>query len=271
MDDLEDESIHLIIFSPPYGNVVRDYGNLDDDISSGTFKKWYDGMAQVVSECLRVLQPGRVMAINIANVLEGEVGHQTNYVMWMSWIVEQEVGGFYLFRDVIWRKPMGAYNTNISGHWVKTEERPMSLHPAPLTEHILIYKKEGKYIPPENQEWDRNYYKSKILTPLDEVMYGVKNFQDEIRKDYWYFNTTPHRLKEHPAVFPIELPSRIIRLYSFEWETVLDPFAGSGTTLEASARLRRVGYGYEIYPQYVKVIKEKMSKFVGLLDSFEVI
>jgi len=271
MDDLTDESIQLIIFSPPYGPVVRDYGRDKRDVARGNLGNWITGLTEVITECERVLQPGRVMAINIANVLEGKVGHQTNYVMWISWIVEQIVGGFYLFRDIIWRKPMGAYNVNISGHWVKTEERPMSLHPQPLTEHILIYKKEGDYEPPERQEWDHNYYKSRHLTPAQQVMYGVENFQDEIRRDYWYFNTVAYRLKEHPAVFPIELPLRIIRAYSFEGEIVLDPFAGSGTTLDAAAQSRRVGYGHEIYPTYIEVIKQKMSRYCGLLDSFEVI
>jgi DNA modification methylase len=271
MSDLEDNSVQLIIFSPPYGNLVRDYGDKTEDISSSSFQVWYEGMGRVVGECKKVLQEGRVMAINIANVLEGQVGHQTNYVRHISNVVEGEVSGFYLFRDIIWRKPMGAFNVNISGHWIKKEEQPMSLHPHPLTEHILLYKKEGKYEPPERQEWDRNYYRSRHLTPVQQAMYGVGNFQDEIRKDSWYFNTTPSRLKEHPAVFPIELPIRIIRLYSYEGETVLDPFSGSGTTMEAAAQLLRNGYGYEIYPKYIEVIKSKMSKYCGLLDTFEVV
>jgi DNA modification methylase len=161
-------------------------------------------------------------------------------------LIMQDVG-FKFFDEIIWVKG-NANNGALKG-------KPLfGSYPYPPTpkildsifENILIFKKSGKrYHPPKEIK-----EKSK-LTKEEWVAYT---------KGIWFIG--PDRNSKHPATFPIEIPLRLIKMYSFIGETVLDPFAGTGTTIVASVMLDRKGVGYELNREYEKEFSEKLEKLI---------
>lgn len=241
MEEIPDESIHLMVTSPPYFNAPFDY--------KGLFKSYghYLGMLRsFAKETFRVLQYGRIAVLNIDDML---VDGEKFPIVADATKIFQEAG--FRYRDrIIWKKPDGYLRISRRSGVLLQNPYPMYFYPDNLLESIIIFQK-GKF-----------NYKS-IST---EVREASKIDLKEFSENKWYMtlwdmkNVMPGSpLEKDIAAFPYELPYRVIKLFSYKGETILDPFAGSGTTLRVARDLKRNSIGIEIDKSLVSVITEKLG------------
>ncbi len=241
MDDLPDNSIHLMITSPPYFDtkmysrepIEDDLGNIHD------VDEWFDKISKVWKEVYRVLQPGRKVFINIMNLpirLENGSFRTLNLVGRTIDVCEKI--GFVFKRDIVWHK------TNAVRAHFGTYPYPGGILINNMHEFILEFEKSE----------EKGFKKYGHLTKEQKEQSKLdKQFWLSIKKsDVWVMKPQGSGdRRSHIAPFPYELPYRLIKAFSYIGETVLDPFVGSGTTLLATADLKRNGIGYEIVPEIV--------------------
>ena len=243
MAEIPAERVALIVTSPPYWH-IKDYG-VSNQIGYGqTLHEYLYDLSRVWRECWRVLTPGRRLCINIGDQFARAViyGQYKVIPLHAEIIAQCEQIGFDYLGAIIWQK--------------KTTMRPsggaqvMGSFPYPPNgiveldyEYILLFRKPGKsgVIDPERRE-------ASALTRDEWKTYF---------SGHWQF--AGERQTLHEAMFPEELPRRLIRMFSFVGETVLDPFAGSGTTLKAALTLGRNAIGYEVQPAYIPIIRQKLG------------
>ncbi|MBI0584563.1 MAG: site-specific DNA-methyltransferase [Methanomassiliicoccus sp.] len=240
MRELADGSVNLAITSPPYFD-TKMYASspIDGDLGNvHSVDEWFSRIGEVWSEVFRVLQPGRKLFINIMNLplrLE-DGGFRTLNLAGRTVELCESIG--YIFkRDIVWQKTNGV-------------RAPFGTYPYPggillnnMHEFILELEK-----PSTRGERARKYAH---VSPRDRERSRLdKDFWLSIKNsDVWLIAPQGSGdRREHVAQFPLELPVRLVRAYSFHGETVLDPFLGSGTTLAAAAGCGRNGVGYEINP-----------------------
>ncbi len=249
---IEDESIDFIVTSPPYWH-IKDYG-VEGQIGYGqTLHEYLKDLYTVWSECYRVLRPGRRMCINVGDQFARSViyGRYKIIPIHAEIISQCEDIGFDYMGSIIWQKKTTMNTTggaNVMGSYPYPPNGMIEID----YEFILIFKKPGK-TPVVSKE-------IKELSKLE------KNEWKEYFSGHWYFPGA--KQVDHEAMFPEELPRRLIKMYTFVGETVLDPFLGSGTTLKVALELRRNGVGYEINKDYVKIIKEKLGIENSLFKSY---
>ena len=233
MYHLPDNSVHLMITSPPY-NVGKEY---DADL---TLSEYVDLLSKVMSEVYRVLVEGGRACINIANV------GRTPYIPLHMYLTEiAHACGFYMRGEIIWDKGASAGTSCAWGSW-KSSSNPVLRD---VHEYILVFCK-GTF----------------KRHPVRQNSIGRDDFL-ESTKSIWRFPTTSAKKAKHPAPFPVELPRRLIHLYSFVGDNVLDPFMGSGTTAEAAIETGRHYIGYEINEEYIGVSKERVNTLAADSDS----
>lgn len=241
MEELSDESIHLIVTSPPYFNAPFDYQGLFTSYDS-----YLNVLKQFSKEAFRVLQEGRIFALNIDDMLVDGI----KYPIVADSIKIMQSAGFRYRDKIVWKKPDGYLRISKRSGVLLQNPYPMYFYPDNLLESIVIFQK-GKF----------NYRsKSKEIRELSKV--DKKEFQDnKWHKTLWEMtNVLPGSyLEKNIAAFPDELPYRIIKLYSYVGETVLDPFVGSGTTLKVALLLKRNSVGYEIIRDLENIIKKKIG------------
>lgn len=242
MSELDDDSVHLVVTSPPYFNAPFDY--------PGLFKNYgeFVGLMQSVSkELMRVLDEGRIAALVVDDTLiEGEKYPVTADVTKV--FID---AGFKYREKIVWVKPEGYIRISRRSGVVLQHPYPMYYYPDNLQESILVFQK-GVF------DYDRVSKKVKEESKIDIGTY---------QKDKWYLsvwsitNVLPinNRLEKGIAAFPDEIPRRLLKLYSYKGEVVLDPFMGSGTTLKVALELGRRCVGYEIDLELVDVVKEKLK------------
>ena len=243
MPEIRDEQVHLIVTSPPYWQ-IKDYEH-EQQIGMGeTYDEYLQSLSLVVSEGFRVLHGGCRMVVNIGDQYCSAQEHNYYHVKPVSadFIRLGIDAGFIFMGDIIWRKtPCG----NASGGAVLGGSlyypRDGALNIA--YEHILVFKKPGD--------------KPTVSVEDKELS---KLTKDERTKWFYAFwnDLTPERQKGHVAMFPVELPTRIIKMFSYYGETVLDPFMGSGTTAKAAMLTGRNSIGYEINQALQPMIQEKV-------------
>jgi DNA modification methylase len=253
MDDLPDNSVHLMVTSPPYFN-TKMYSNepIEDDLGNvHDIDEWFEKIVHVWRECYSALQPGRKAFINIMNLpirLNG--GFRTLNLAGRTIDVCEKIG-FIFKRDIIWHK------TNAVRAHFGTYPYPGGILINNMHEFILEFNK------PEKKGFNKYGHlteEQKEQSKLD------KEFWVSIKKsDVWVMKPQGSGdSRSHVAPFPYELPFRLIKAFSYIGETILDPFVGSGTTLLASADLKRNGIGYEINPEIalsaIKRLKTYQSK-----------
>jgi DNA modification methylase len=227
MTHLPDNSIHLLVTSPPY-NVGKEY---DADL---TLEEYISFLEHVWVECYRVLVPGGRACINIANL------GRKPYLPLHIWVTECMLKIGYLMRgEVIWNKAASASSSTAWGSW-KSATNPTLRD---IHEYILIFSKAS---------YKRAVPLHKENTISDEEFL-------EFTKSIWTFPAEPASKVGHPAPFPIELPYRLIQLYSFKGDVVLDPFMGSGQTALAALKAGRHFVGYEINPDYVALAERRIQ------------
>lgn len=241
MKELEDGSVHLVVTSPPYFNAPFDYPDLFKN-----YNAYLDKMASVAKELKRVVAEGRVVCIICDDTLIE--GKKYPVVADLTKIYIKE--GF-IYRDrITWIKPEGYIRISRRSGVILQHPYPMYFYPDNIQETILIF---------QNGKFD---YKSIPEEVREQSKIDISEYQE--RK--WYLTTwnivnvlpLKNRLENGIAAFPEEIPYRLIKLFSYVGEKVLEPFMGSGTTNKAAAMLKRNSIGYEIDLELLEVIKEKM-------------
>jgi len=246
MEEVLNDSIQLIVTSPPYGK-IKDYGNQNQIGFLGTFDDYFRRLKQVWSECYRVLEPQCRMVINIGDqyLRTSEFGRYRVLSIASKFITDCLDLGFDFLGDIIWQK-ISTTNTTGGCTLMGSIYYPRNGLLTYDYEHILIFKKyQGK-----NKRKVDPIRKEMSKIPLSE---WKKWFTG-----HWKFPGVIQ--KEHIAMFPEELPYRIIRMFSYIGDNVLDPFLGSGTTLKVAKSLFRNGFGYELNKDYKKVVINKVEK-----------
>jgi DNA modification methylase len=226
MSELPDNSIHLMVTSPPY-NVGKEY---DADLSLAEYLGFLE---KVWAEVFRVLVTGGRACINVANL------GRKPYIPLHAWIEQSMLGlGFLMRGEIIWDKAASASTSTAWGSW-KSAANPTLRD---VHEYILVFSK-GAFQHQNPQHRKSTISKAEFL---------------QFTKSVWTFSTVSASKIGHPAPFPVELPYRLIQLYSFEDEVVLDPFMGSGQTAIAALKTGRHYVGYEINQQYVELANTRI-------------
>jgi len=230
MAELPDQSVHLMVTSPPY-NAGKDY---DRDF---TLAEYLEFLSRVWREVYRVLVPGGRACINIANL------GRKPYIPLHSFIIQGMLSlGFLMRGEIIWNKGSSASPSTAWGSW----RSPANPTLRDVHEYILVFGKAGFS--------RKNPAKKASTITRDDFL--------EFTKSVWTFPAVSARQVGHPAPFPVELPHRLIQLYTFAGEVVLDPFMGSGQTAIAALQGDRHYVGYEIEPQYVRLAEKRIKQFI---------
>ncbi|HED07769.1 MAG TPA: site-specific DNA-methyltransferase [Ignavibacteria bacterium] len=254
MTELSDASIHFIVTSPPYFNAPFDYKGLFEN-----YEQYLGVLKRMAKESFRVLQEGRIFALNIDDML---VNGQKYPITADAIKIFQNVG--FRYRDkIVWKKPDGYLRISKRSGVLLQNPYPMYFYPDNLLESIVIFQK-GKFD-----------YRSISKEVREKSKIDKKEFQDNNwHKTIWEItNVLPgSKLEKGVAAFPDELAYRLIKLYSYAGETVLDPFLGSGTTMKVARQLKRNSIGYEIIRDLENVIRIKVDfKMDNNNDSFKVL
>ena len=243
MNELKDRSVHLIITSPPYWQ-LKDYGTDNQIGFNDSYENYINNLNLVWAECYRVLHDGCRLCINIGDQFARSVYYGRYKVIPIhSEIIRFcETVGFDFMGQIIWQKQT-TMNTSGGGAVMGSFPHPRNGIVKLDFEYILLFKKQGN-APKPTQEQKNNA----VMTNEEWNTYF---------NGHWYFNGA--KQDKHLAMFPEELPARLIKMFSFPCETVLDPFMGSGTTALVAKKLNRNSIGYEINPEFIPIIKEKIG------------
>ena len=232
MREIPDNSLHLMVTSPPY-NVSKQY---DDDLS---LKAYLGMLRKVFKETYRVLVWGGRACINIANVGRKPYIALSDYISMMMCRI-----GFAMRGEVIWSKGAGAGVSMAWGSFASARNPVLR----DTHEYILIFSK-GTF--------------SRLRLEGKDDTISKEQFMDWT-KSVWTMQPESARKVGHPAPFPVELPYRLIQLYTFSNDIVLDPFMGSGSTALAAIRSGRHFVGYEIDRDYVALAEKRIGDYKPL-------
>jgi site-specific DNA-methyltransferase (adenine-specific) len=247
---LKEKSVHLVVTSPPYWK-IKDYGNSDQIGYNDSLNDYFKKLNRIWKECIRVLNPGCKLCINIGDQFLRAIKNKRIYqiIPLHSYLVNQiliEFGKNIVYLGSInWNK-VSTSNTSGGGHVMGSIFYPRNGYFFINREYIAIFKKYGKDPRPDPQLKKASYI------PIEKWR--------EYFKDTWNFPGINQ--EEHDAMYPEELPRRLIKMYSFIGDTVLDPFLGSGTTSKVASDLGRNSIGYEIgfnRENWKNIIKEKIE------------
>lgn len=225
MVQLPNSSVHLAITSPPY-NVSKEY---DQDLS---LKEYLLLLENVFVETFRVLVNGGRFCINVANLGRKPYLPLSDYISEIMLRI-----GFNMRGEIIWNKAASASPSTAWGSW-QSAANPILRD---VHEYILVFSK-GDY--------------NRIKGNRENTI--LKEQFMEWTKSIWTFNAESAKRIGHPAPFPEELPARLIQLYSFKSDIILDPFMGSGTTAVAALKGERQFVGYDISPEYIALAEKRV-------------
>ena len=232
MDEIPDDSVNLMITSPPY-NVGKDY---DEDLS---LDEYLELLTSVFGQAYKKLVTGGRACINIANI------GRKPYIPLHAMVIEIMLDlGFLMRGEIIWDKSASGGGSCAWGSWMSASNPVLRDY----HEYILIFSK-GSYSKNKNQT-------KRDTIERDDFINWTKSI--------WTFPAVNAKKIGHPAPFPIELPHRLINLYSYEEDVVLDPFCGSGTTCIAAIQNNRKYVAYDIKKEYVDLAEKRISnqKFI---------
>jgi DNA modification methylase len=239
MHEVRDNSVALVVTSPPYFAGKQYEEELEREGVPASYLEYLDMLRAVFAECERKLEPGGRIAVNVANLgrkpyrsLSADVIH-----------ILQDDLKLLLRGEVIWRKGEGAAGNCAWGSF-RNAANPVVRD---ITERVIIASKGRFDRAKARPERERSGLPSESTIDADEFMAATL--------DVWDIPPESARRVSHPAPFPIELPERLIRLYTYAGDLVLDPFMGSGSTLVAAARLGRRFVGYDLDPTYVDIAR----------------
>jgi DNA modification methylase len=247
MSEIPDGSVNLIITSPPYWT-LKDYETNDQiGLGSQSYEHYLEELNKVWLECVRVLAPDGKLCINIMPfLLTGKAARfdrrETRLVLGDIERFLNQTNEMFQFGLFIWDKRKIARFSSFGSY-----PYPPNIFSTYPYEWITVFSKKGARIKVTKEIKD----KSKLTT---------KEWQDWAINSIWEMQPAKAKFENHPAPFPDELPHRLIKLYSFYGDTVLDPFGGTGTTAKVSLQLGRKAIVYELNEEYLPLIKRKLEK-----------
>ncbi len=229
MNEIPDYSVHLMVTSPPY-NVTKEY---DENL---TLDEYRELLRNVFTEVYRKLVTGGRACVNLANL------GRKPYIALHSYIIQDMLEiGFLMRGEIIWNKASSASPSTAWGTWLSAANPILR----DIHEYILVFSKEA---------FNRKNLPGKVSTiTKDEFL--------EFTKSVWTFPAESARKIGHPAPFPIELPYRLIQLYTFKDEVVLDPFCGSGSACIAAIKAERHYIGYDTEKEYVELAEKRIREY----------
>jgi site-specific DNA-methyltransferase (adenine-specific) len=243
MDAVADGSVALIVTSPPYFAGKQYEEELDRDGVPGSYLEYLALLRDVFSECKRKLEPGGRIAVNVANLGRKPYRSLSADVM----AILQDDLRLLARGEVIWQKGDGASGSCAWGSF-RSASNPVLRD---ITERVVIASK-GRFDRAKNVKERASLALPHVNTlTSDEFMAATL--------DVWNIAPESARRVDHPAPFPVELPQRLIELYTYRDDLVLDPFMGSGSTLVAAARSRRRYVGYDLDPAYVAIARRRVE------------
>ncbi len=231
MKEIPDNSVHLMVTSPPY-NVTKEYD------ANMTLKEYLQLLKNVFTETYRVLVYGGRACVNVANLGRKPYIPLSDYISQMMLDI-----GYFMRGEIIWYKGAGAGVSMAWGSW-QSAANPVLRD---THEYILVFSKGS---------FSRKKPEGKADTITREQFM-------EWTKSVWIMNPESAKKVGHPAPFPVELPYRLIQLYTFTGDIVLDPFMGSGSTAIAALKSDRKYIGYEVDPKYIKLAEERIAPYKG--------
>lgn len=226
MKEIPDNSLHLMVTSPPY-NVSKEY---DADLS---LKEYLQLLQNVFSETYRILVHGGRACVNVANLGRKPYIPLSDYISRMMLDI-----GFKMRGEIIWAKGAGAGVSMAWGSW-QSASNPVLRD---THEYILVFSKGA---------FDRKKGRKENTISKEQFM--------EWTKSVWTMNPESAKKVKHPAPFPVELPFRLIQLYTFKGDVVLDPFMGSGSTAIAALKSERRFVGYDVDAEYIRLAEKRIA------------
>ena len=260
MEEVDDSSVQLVVTSPPY-NVGKNYNFYED---RAPLDHYLELLKLVWQECQRVLVPGGRIAVNVANT------GRNPYLPLHSFIIQQFLDlGFLMRGEILWDKSATAGVSTAWGSFARASNPVLR----DTHEYIMVFSKDtmrldkphtrGEYSGIENMEfveWTKSIWHKNGT---------AKKAIKETARSIWRFGTQSKKVKQktksiaHPAPFPLDLPLRLILLYTNVDDIVLDPFMGSGSTAIAAKLTQRHYIGYEISPEYVELANERIQLYTS--------
>ncbi len=236
MSEIPDSSIHLMVTSPPY-NVKKEY---DQDLSLGEYREL---LRNVFTQTHKKLVTGGRACINVANL------GRKPYIPLHSYIIEDMLEiGYYMRGEIIWNKASSASPSTAWGSWMSAANPVLR----DIHEYILVFSKES---------FSRKRNRKENSIKKEDFL--------EWTKSVWTFPAVSARSIGHPAPFPEELPHRLIQLYTFKNDVILDPFCGSGTTCLAALKSGRSYIGYDIDEKYVELANNRIEQYSSQTRLFD--
>lgn len=237
LQEVDDNSIGLVVTSPPYFDAIDYDAHIDGQRYTENFTNSIDAYQQEMQihlqSWMRTLIPGRFACVVIGSVISNKkyIDLPSLFSCWMTSV------GFEFAQEIIWDKVTGGVKR--AGVYIQ-HPYPLYYYSNIMHERILIFKKPG--------EVER---KKENGLPVDDM------FTKEIANSVWHIAPVPPNQLDHPCPFPEEIPRRIISLYSYIGDTVLDPFNGIGTTTKVAHALKRNAIGYEIRKEYHRIAQQR--------------
>ncbi len=248
--DFPPDSVQLVFTSPPYLNAKPEYSEYVD------YASYLRMLGEAFTACHAILSEGRFLVVNVSPVLVRRTSRSTSSrrlpIPFDLHPILDEIG-FEFIDDIIWRKPEGAGWHLGRGRRFAADRQPLQYKPVTVTEYLLVYRKKTTRL----IDWNlRNH-------PDPEAAERSRIWGEYERTNVW--EITPSSHKAHPAVFPDELANRVIRYYSFEGDSVLDPFAGVGTVGRVASSMGRRFVLVEKRPDYFEISRRELRS-VNLLS-----
>jgi DNA modification methylase len=237
---LSDDSVDLIVTSPPYYN-VKEYSHYN------SYENYLDFLKRTFTLCLRKLKESRMCCVNISTIIMPRThrnAQSRRFALPFHFVNLMEGVGYEFLEDIIWVKPEGAAKNRNGGFY--KHRQPVAYKPNVVNEYVLVFKKLAAYL-------------------IDRV---VRSYTGEIkasslvtgeyeRSNVWRIN--PDTNSQHPAPFPAELSDKLIQYYTYVNDVVLDPFMGGGTTAYSAKRLDRNYIGFELNTKYAGICEKRLT------------
>jgi len=256
MTEIESNSVHLIVTSPPYP-MIEMWDDLFRKLGCKTFDEMHNYLAEIWTECKRVLVEGGIACINIGDALRKVNGVFRLFPNHAKIVQKFEELGFVTLPYILWKKPTTKPNSFLGSGFL-----PTNAYVTLDCEYILIFRKgDLRRFNRKDPYRYASYYTKEERDVWFSQIWDIKGIKQESSE-----------LERRVAAYPEEVPYRLIRMFSIIGDTVLDPFLGTGTTTKVAMNLYRNSVGYEIDEKMLSLIKEKISYQQRLLEphNFEI-
>jgi DNA modification methylase len=250
LESLSDGSVHLVFTSPPYYN-AREYNNFH------SFQDYINKMKKIFGKIYRVLENGRYVIVNVSPINSGRPGREfasKRYPIHFEFHNILKESGYTFIDEIYWVKQEASVPRRIGAYL--NLRKPLTYKPNNITENILVYRKDVGNLIDENL---KHYDNGKVN--LDDDSNSL------LTSNCWYIS--PVSSRKHPAVFPEKLCENILKFYSFKGDTILDPFAGSGTIAKVSLKMGRIPILIEKNKKYTSIINKIISEFERGKNEYE--